>query len=243
MTVGSLERRLAAIIAADVVGYSRLMEADEEFTMGELRRHRIEFLEPTIAQHKGRIFKLMGDGALAEFSSIVDATRCAMDIQRGMAGRNSGQPEHHQIRFRLGLNMGDLIVEGEDFYGEGVNIAARLESIAPPGGIACSALVREQLGHKLEIEFLDQGEKTLKNIDAPVRVYFLRVDPPTPQALPKPAARGAQAAKPSVAVLPFTNMSGDPEQEYFADGITEDIITDLSKVSGLFVLGAIPSSP
>ncbi len=231
-----IERRLAAVLAADVVGYSHLMELDEERTMSELRRHRKEFLEPTVASHKGRIFKLMGDGALAEFGSVVDAVRCAVDIQRGMAERTVGSPEDRRIMFRLGLNLGDLIVDGEDFYGEGVNIASRLEGLAPPGGIACSAVVRNQVGNKLDIAFVDQGERNVKNIDQPVHVFFIDVAGPVGQGA-KPEVSGVKSDKPSVAVLPFTNMSGDPEQEYFADGITEDIITDLSKVSGLFVLG------
>jgi adenylate cyclase len=231
-----IERRLAAVLAADVVGYSHLMELDEERTMSELRRHRKEFLEPTVASHKGRIFKLMGDGALAEFGSVVDAVRCAVDIQRGMAERTAASPEDRRIMFRLGLNLGDLIVEGEDFYGEGVNIASRLEGLAPPGGIACSAVVRNQVGNKLDLAFVDQGEKSVKNIDQPVHVFFIEVAEPVGQSA-KPEVSGMKSDKPSVAVLPFTNMSGDPEQEYFADGITEDIITDLSKVSGLFVLG------
>jgi adenylate cyclase len=231
-----IERRLAAVLAADVVGYSHLMELDEEGTMSELRRHRKEFLEPTVAKHKGRIFKLMGDGALAEFGSVVDAVRCALDIQRGMAERTAGSPDGRRIMFRLGLNLGDLIVEGEDFYGEGVNIAARLEGLAPPGGIACSAVVRNQVGNKLDIAFVDQGEKNVKNIDQPVHVFFVDLAGPLAQPVEQEAS-SMKTDKPSVAVLPFTNMSGDPEQEYFADGITEDIITDLSKVSGLFVLG------
>ena len=170
-----IERRLAAVLAADVVGYSHLMELDEERTMSELRRHRKEFLEPTVASHKGRIFKLMGDGALAEFGSVVDAVRCAVDIQRGMAERTVGSPEDRRIMFRLGLNLGDLIVDGEDFYGEGVNIASRLEGLAPPGGIACSAVVRNQVGNKLDIAFVDQGERNVKNIDQPVHVFFIDV--------------------------------------------------------------------
>ena len=231
-----VERRLAAILAADVVGYSRLMEANEERTMGALRQHRREFFDPTVAKHSGRIFKVMGDGFMVEFGSVLNAARCAVDIQRGMLERNAGVPEDRHIKFRIGINLGDIIVDGDDFYGDGVNMAARLEGLAGPGGIACSAVVRNQVGNKLELEFLDQGEKTVKNIAQPVHVYFIDVAlaPAQNTAGAQPRAR---TDKPSVAILPFSNMSGDPEQEYFADGITEDIITDLSKASGLFVLG------
>jgi len=234
-----VERRLAAILAADVVGYSRLMEANEERTMGALKQHRREFFDPTVAKHNGRIFKVMGDGFLVEFGSVLNAARCAVEIQRGMLERNAGVPEDRHIKFRIGINLGDIIVEGDDFYGDGVNMAARLESLAGPGGIACSAVVRNQVGNKLELEFLDQGEKTVKNIAQPVHVYFINLATATVTGTPQ-ATTGGQSSprhdKPSVAILPFANMSNDPEQEFFSDGITEDIITDLSKVSGLFVL-------
>ena len=228
-----VERRLAAILAADVVGYSRLMEANEERTLGALRQHRREFFDPTVVKHNGRIFKVMGDGFLVEFGSVLNAARCAVEIQRGMVERNAGVPEDRHIKFRIGINLGDIIVEGDDFYGDGVNMAARLEGLAGPGGIACSEVVRNQVGNKLEIEFLDQGEKTVKNIAQPVHVYFINMA----EAFPASAKPRARTDKPSVAVLPFANMSNDPEQEFFSDGITEDIITDLSNVSGLFVLG------
>ena len=231
-----LERRLAAIMAADVVGYSRLMEANEERTMGALRQHRREFFDPTIAKHGGRIFKVMGDGFLIEFGSVLNAARCAVEIQRGMTERNAGVPEDRHIRFRIGINLGDIMIDGEDFYGDGVNMAARLEGLAGPGGIACSAVVRNQVGNRLELEFLDQGEKTVKNISQPVHVYFVNLGDEIGDAAPAAAAR-MRSDKPSVAVMPFANMSNDSEQEFFSDGITEDIITDLSKVSGLFVLG------
>ncbi len=234
-----VERRLAAILAADVVGYSRLMEANEERTMGALKQHRREFFDPTMAKHGGRIFKAMGDGFLVEFGSVINAARCAVEIQRGMADRNAGVPEDRHIKFRIGINVGDLIVDGDDFYGDGVNMAARLEGLAGPGGIACSAVVRNQIGNKLEMEFLDQGEKTVKNIAQPVHVYFINMAESVPRDAPQAGAAtqpSARTDKPSVAVLPFSNMSNDPEQEFFSDGITEDIITDLSKVSGLFVL-------
>ena len=239
MAEEQVERRLAAILAADVVGYSRLMEANEERTMGALRLHRREFFDPTVAKHGGRIFKVMGDGFLVEFGSVLNAARCAVEIQRGMVDRNAGVPEDRHIKFRIGINLGDIIVDGDDFYGDGVNMAARLEGLAGPGGIACSATVRNHVGNKLEMEFLDQGEKTVKNIAQPVHVFFINMTEAIQGSAPQPGASAQPAArsdKPSVAILPFANMSGDPEQEYFADGMTEDIITDLSKVSGLFVL-------
>ena len=235
-----VQRRLAAILAADVVGYSRLMEANEERTLGALKRHRREFFDPTVAKHDGRIFKAMGDGFLVEFGSVLNAARCAVEIQRGMLERNAGVPEDRHIKFRIGINLGDIIVEGDDFYGDGVNMAARLEGLAGPGGIACSAVVRNQVGNKLAEEFLDQGEKTVKNIAQPVHVYFINLAQANPTTAPPAGAAAAaplRSEKPSVAILPFSNMSNDPEQEFFSDGITEDIITDLSKVSGLFVLG------
>jgi adenylate cyclase len=240
MPEGQVERRLAAILAADVVGYSRLMEANEERTLGALRLHRRDFFDPTVAKHGGRIFKVMGDGFLVEFGSVLNAARCAVEIQRGMPERNAGIPEDRHIKFRIGINLGDIIVDGDDFYGDGVNVAARLEGLARPGGIACSAAVRNQVGNKLPIEFLDQGEKTVKNITQPVHVYFVNLGNASMSGATQGAAGTAAIAgseKPSVAVLPFSNMSNDPEQEFFSNGITEDLITDLSKVSGLFVLG------
>ncbi len=231
MTDARVQRRLAAILAADVVGYSRLMEANEEATMTALKGHRREVLDPAVADHGGRIFKTMGDGFLVEFSSVVAAMRCALDVQRAMAGRNAGLPEDRHIRFRIGLNLGDLIVDGDDFYGDGLNLAARIEGLAPPGGIACSSIVRDQIGNRLDIAFADMGERTVKNIGQPVRVFA--VEPARAAATVAPSRH----ARPSVAVLPFANMSNDPEQEFFSDGITEDIITDLSNVSALFVLG------
>ena len=175
MSEEQVERRLAAILAADVVGYSRLMEANEERTLGALRQHRRELFDPTVAKHSGRIFKAMGDGFLVEFGSVTSAARCAVEIQRGMFERNAGVPEDRHIKFRMGINLGDLIVDGDDFHGDGVNMAARLEGLAMPGGIACSAVVRNQVGNKLELEFLDQGEKTVKNIAQPVHVYFVNM--------------------------------------------------------------------
>jgi adenylate cyclase len=230
-------RRLAAILAADVVGFSRLMEANEERTMGALKHHRREFFDPTVAKHGGRIFKVMGDGFLVEFGSVLNAARCAVEIQLGMPERNAGVPEDRHIKFRIGLNLGDMIVDGDDFYGDGVNLASRLEGLAGPGGIACSSMVRTQVGNKLELEFIDQGEITVKNIAQPVHVYFINLAQTAPAgAVPTIGGKAVRSDKPSIAVLPFVNMSNDPEQEFFSDGITEDIITDLSNVSGIFVL-------
>jgi adenylate cyclase len=236
MSEEQMERRIVAILAADVVGYSRLMEANEERTVGALRQHRREFFDPTIEKFGGRIFKVMGDGFLVEFGSVINAARCAVEIQRGMLERNQGVPEDRHIKFRIGINLGDMIVDGNDFYGDGVNLAARLEGLATPGGIACSAVVRNHIGNKIDLEFLDQGERTVKNIVQPVHVFFVNTGTPTNGAAPA-AQAPPRSDKPSVAILPFSNMSSDPEQEFFSDGITEDIITDLSKVSGLFVLG------
>jgi len=240
MSEEHVQRRLAAILAADVVGYSRLMEANEERTLGALRQHRREFFDPTVVKHGGRIFKVMGDGFLVEFGSVLNAARCAVEIQRGMFERNAGIPEDRHIKFRIGINLGDIIVDEGDVYGDGVNMAARLEALAGPGGIACSAVVRHQVGNKLELEFVDQGEKSVKNVAQPVHVYFINWSGVTQNSVFQTATAGTprlRSDKPSVAILPFANMSNDPEQEFFSDGITEDIITDLSNVSGLFVLG------
>lgn len=239
MNEENAERRLAAILAADVVGYTRLMEANEEGTLSALKNHRSEFFDPTMTKHSGRIFKVMGDGFLVEFSSVVNAVRCAVEIQRGMQERNIGVPEDRHIKFRIGINVGDLIVDGDDFYGDGLNMAARLEGLAKPGGIACSAAARNQIGNRLELEFSDQGKIAVKNATQPLHVYFIDLPDAVTTAISQDGANLRQASisdKPSVAVLPFANMSNDPEQEFFSDGITEDIITDLSKVSGLSVL-------
>ncbi len=227
------ERRLTAILAADVVGYSRLMGLDEAATLAALNTQRRELIDPRIAGLKGRIVKLTGDGLLAEFTSVVNAVACAVDIQRSMRARNASVPVDRRIELRIGVNLGDVIVEGDDIFGDGVNVAARLESIAEPGGVCVSGSVREQVGNRLPLTFEDAGEQQLKNIAQPVQVY--RINPGELTNAPSPGTR-ADRQRPSIAVLPFSNMSGDAEQEYFADGITEDLITDLSKVSGLSVI-------
>ena len=229
-----MQRRLTAILAADVVGYSRLMGANEVGTLQSLQGHQAELIEPAIADAGGRIVKLTGDGILAEFPSVVASVECAMAIQRQMPARNAEVPEDRRIELRMGVHLGDVIVQGDDLFGDGVNVAARLEGIAQPGGIAVSQSVREHIGTKLDVQFSDRGEQELKNIQPPVRVFDIILDEPAPARSSEPPIR---AEKPSIAVLPFTNMSGDPEQEFFSDGISEDIITDLSKVSGLFVVG------
>jgi adenylate cyclase len=233
-----IRRRLAAIFAADVVGFSRLMEANEEGTLTALRQHRHDFFDPVVARHEGRIFKDMGESLLIEFASAVDAAQCALEIQRGIAMRNADVPEDRHIRFRIGINLGDVLIHGADYFGDDVNIASRLVGLAQPGGIICSAGIRNQIGAKFSMNFVDQGDKTLKNISKPVRVYSLGAEP-VQFVDGAPKSGGSQrlrSDKPSIAVLPFSNMSGDPEQEYFSDGITEDIITDLSNLSELFVL-------
>src|SRR5512133_5995 len=225
-----MERRLTAILAADVVGYSRLMTIDETGTLAALTSLRKNLVNPKISEHNGRIVKLTGDGMLIEFPSVVSAVACAVDIQSAMRVRNATEPAA-QIEFRIGVNLGDIIVEDGDIFGDGVNVAARLESIAPIGGIAVSQSVRDHVGKRLDLAFEDMGERRLKNIETPIRVYSISVERPSSDGV---ASIGQE--RPSIAVLPFVNMSGDPEQEYFSDGITEDIITDLSKVSALLVI-------
>jgi adenylate cyclase len=226
------ERRLAAIFAGDIAGYSRLMGADEEGTLARLNVDRREFLEPKIADHRGRIVKRTGDGILIEFASAVDAARCAVEIQQGMAERNAPIPPDKRIEFRIGIHVGDVIFEDGDLFGDGVNIAARLESIAQPGGISISDDAYRQVRGKLEVDFQDTGEHELKNIAQPVRVYQLQQS--GGRAMETPAL--ALPNRPSIAVLPFQNMSGDPEQDYFCDGMVEDIITGLSRIKWLFVI-------
>ena len=230
MAEARVERRLAAILAADVAGYSRLMGAGEEATLTALKACRRELIDPKIAEYRGRIVKTTGDGVLVEFPSAVDAVRCAIEIQRAMAARNATIPEDRRIEFRIGINVGDIIIDEGDIYGDGVNIAARVESLASPGEICLADNAYQQIKGKLAFDVSDLGEQHLKNIAQPVRVYGVRLDG-TPE---RPAL--VLPDKPSIAVLPFQNMSGDPEQEYFADGISEDIITGLSKLRWFFVI-------
>jgi TolB-like protein/class 3 adenylate cyclase len=232
-----VERKLAAILAADIAGYSRLMGADEEGTLACLKAHRRELIDPKIAEHRGRVVKTTGDGILIEFPSVVDAVRCAIEAQRGMFERNTQLPEDKRIEFRVGINLGDVMVDDRDLYGDGVNIAARLEALAEPGGICISATVLNHARDKVPLETEDAGEQSLKNIARPVHVYRIIVDPRQRRAAPR-SDTGSLALpdRPSIAVLPFQNMSGDPEQEYFADGMVEDIITALSRFKALFVI-------
>jgi TolB-like protein/Tfp pilus assembly protein PilF len=234
-------RRLAAILAADVAGYSRLMGADEEGTHERLQAHRRELIDPKISEHSGRIVKTTGDGILAEFPSVVDAVRCAAEVQRAMIDREAAEPEDRRIRFRVGINLGDVIVEGDDIFGDGVNVAARLEALAEPGGICISRTVRDHIRDKLGFAFEDLGEQSVKNIARPVRVYTLSAeavaDLPAPSTLPiAPISQSAVAPRLSIVVLPFANLSNDPEQQYFADAITEDLTTDLSRLAGMLVI-------
>ena len=226
-----VQRRLAAILAADVVGYSRLMGEDEEGTLAALTAHRTQLIEPCIAEHRGRLVKTTGDGFLAEFASAVDAVRCAVAYQDGMRDRNSEVPNDCRIEFRIGINLADVIVQDDDVFGDGVNVAARLEGLAEPGRIVVSGKVHDEVRGKVEAAFDDLGPQRVKNIAEPVPAFVVR--PPTGDA---GAADPALPDRPSIAVLAFDNMSGDAEQEYFSDGIAEDIITDISKISGLFVI-------
>jgi len=231
-------RRLAAILAADVAGYSGLIEVDEEGTLNRLRSIRAELIDPKIIEHRGRIVKTTGDGLLVEFSSVVDAMRCATEWQHELSQRNAALLENHRIEFRIGLHQGDIVVEGDDIFGDGVNVAARLEGLAEPGGICVSARVQEDVAGRLNLTFDDIGEQSLKNIARPVRVYRVRL---TAENTPEFSPRESRPAlslpdKPSIAVLPFQNMSGDPDQEYFADGMVEEIITALSRIRWLFVI-------
>src|SRR5262245_12808406 len=230
------QRRLAAIVSADVAGYSRLMGRDETGTLAALRIVRQEVVDPAIAKHGGRIVKTTGDGLLLEFPSVVNAVRCAVEVQTAMANRTAEVPDDRRIAFRIGINQGDIIIEGDDIFGDGVNVAARLQEMAAPGGICVSSRVHEDVRDRLDTAFDDGGTQILKNIARPVQVW--RWQPGTavppkpvtaPTALPLPD-------KPSIAVLPFQNMSGDPEQEYFADGMVEDIITALSRTKAVFVI-------
>ena len=231
-----LQRRLAAILSADVVGYSRLMGLDEAGTLSRLNALRRELIDPAIAAHSGRLVKLMGDGALVEFASAVDAVTCAIEIQRQLREQDAGGSEGELIQLRIGINIGDIIIEGEDILGDGVNIAARIEGIAEPGGISISEDAWRQVHGKVTANFVDAGEQRLKNIARPVRVYRLDLAQKAATGSQGPPLSPGPPDKPSIAVLAFNNMSGDPEQEYFSDGISEDIITDLSKLSELQVI-------
>jgi adenylate cyclase len=237
----SQTRRLAAILAADVAGYSRLMGEDEEGTLAALKAIRRELADPKIKEHRGRIVKTTGDGLLLEFASVVDAVRCAVEVQRELAGRNADVPTNRRIELRMGINLGDIIKDGRDIYGDGVNVAARLEALAEPGGICVSRVVRDQVRDKLAFSFEDMGEQQVKNITRPIRVHRIVLGEKSNRS--ETATDGPQQNlplalpdKPSIAVLPFQNMSDDPEQEYFADGMVEEIITALSRIRWLFVI-------
>ena len=252
MATERVQRRLAAILAADVVGYTRLMNRDEAGTLARVKAVRREIVDPSLAEHAGRLVKLMGDGALVEFASAVDAVSCAIDIQNRVADIDTDRPDDERIRFRIGINVGDVIVDGDDIYGDGVNVAARLEGLADPGGICISRAAAEQVRDKVPIRIESRGERTVKNLPRPVEVfgvvlggspaaekaYGTAADVPggPGAAVAARAERGAETAGPSIAVLAFDNMSTDPEQGFFSDGISEDIITDLSKIEGLHVI-------
>jgi TolB-like protein/Tfp pilus assembly protein PilF len=234
-------RRLTAILAADVAGYSRLMGVDEEGTHERLKAHLRELVEPKIKEHRGRIVKNTGDGFLAEFASVVDAVRCAVEVQRGMAEREPEVPDERRITFRIGINLGDVIAEEHDIFGDGVNVAARLEALAEPGGICVSRVVRDQVRDRLDYSFEDMREQQVKNISRPLRVYAVRPEavagaPRSRAPLAAPVSHSAGVPRLSIVVLPFTNMSSDPEQGYFGDGITEDLTTDLSRIADMLVI-------
>jgi len=236
-----LQRRLAAILSADVVGYSRHMGIDEAGTLARLKALRRDLIDPKIAAHSGRIVKLMGDGVLVEFGSAVDAVTCAIAIQKHVREHDAGGSEPDPIQFRVGINVGDIIIEGDDIFGDGVNIAARIESVAAPGGISLSEDAWRQVQGKVEANFVDSGAQSLKNIAQPVRVYRVELGGESATQPATPAS--VLLDKPSIAVLPFTNMSGDAEQNYFCDGLVEDIITTLSKLAGLRVIARNSSAP
>ncbi len=231
-----VERRLAAILAADVAGYSRLMGVDEQGTLAVLKMHRRELIDPKIVEHHGRIVKTTGDGVLIEFPSVVEAVSCAVEVQQSMADRNAEISPEKRIEFRVGINLGDVIVEDGDIFGDGVNLAARLEALAEPGGICVSRTVRNQVRDKLSYAFEDMGEQIVKNIARPIRAYRVRLASGRATSARSLGAALPLPDKPSIAVLPFQNMSGDFDEEYFADGIVEELITALSHVKWLFVI-------
>jgi len=231
-----MERRLAAVLAADMVGYSRLMEADERGTLERLRTHRAELIDPAIAKNGGNIIKTTGDGMLVEFRSVCDAVSCAMEVQQRMGRRNSDVPEERRIQFRIGINLGDIIFDDGDIYGDGVNVAARLEQLAEAGGICVTQSVYDQVRDRVSANFERLGPKSLKNISRPMEVWRVAVEQPEPGARKANGGEAKSVVKPAVAVLPFANMSGDAEQEFFVDGLTEDIITELSRRHELFVV-------
>jgi adenylate cyclase len=235
-----------AIMAADVAGYSRLMGTDEEGTLAHLKSFRKTLVDPKIVEHRGHIVKTTGDGMLVEFASAVDAARCAVEIQRGMAEQNADAPQNNRIKFRIGIHVGDIIIDDNDIFGDGVNIAARLEGVAEPGGVSISDDAHRQVRGKVDIPFEDMGLQTLKNIAEPMRVWRMSISGEASSASPQSASFGSLQSrpvpdKPSIAVLPFQNMSGDPEQEYFADGIAEDVLTTLSKIQELMVIARYSS--
>jgi adenylate cyclase len=233
------QRRLAAILAADMVGYSRLMEVDEAGTLARLKTHRLEVIDPVIAKTRGRLIKTTGDGLLVEHHSVTEAVQCAVEIQRRMARRNADVAPARWIQFRIGINLGDVIIEDDDIFGDGVNLAARLQQLAEPGGVCVSGAVRDQVGDRLDqVAFEDLGEQSVKNIARQIRVYRIRLADEVPAApgTAQPISPAAATKKPSIAVLPLQNISGDPEQEFFADGLTEDIITELSRFRDLLVI-------
>jgi adenylate cyclase len=233
LTTARVARRLAAILAIDMVGFSRLMEADEAGTIARQRAHRREIMEPALREHGGRIVKTTGDGLLVEFGSVVDAVDSAVRIQRAIAEAEAAVPRHRRIRYRAGINLGDIVIDGDDILGDGVNIAARLEGLAEPGGISITASVFEQVVGKLDLVFDDTGLRQVKNIQKPLRVYRVRLEVVRDA---DERARAGAAARPGIAVLPFEDMSEGRDQEYFADGIAEDIITGLSRYQSFFVI-------
>ena len=234
--VEQVERRLAAVLAADVAGYSRLMGADEEGTLARLKAIRKSLVDPAIAAHRGRVVKTTGDGMLVVFASAVDAARSAIEVQRSMSSENAGVQQDSRIEFRIGIHIGDIMIDDSDIFGDGVNIAARLEGIARPGGVCISDDAYRQIRGKVDMACDDLGPQVLKNIAEPMRVWQVEFDQDAARALTERAPALALPDKPSIAVLPFQNMSGDPEQEYFADGMVEEIITALSRFKMLFVI-------